>query len=185
MANKDQPKMVNCRYPKCSKLHETTELLREEAVKVGSKSYYHPDCYHIMRTVDQIKDIFYREIDHTLTGKQIGQLVSIVNNLVFSKNIDVDYILFSIKYFVKNKPGALKYPGGVAYIVQDKDVKDAWKKQQNLKIRNEIKIAMNKEVSELGNINTNDVGEIGGWSIPESDFEYKAPNVKSFADILH
>ena len=55
MAKKE--KMVHCRYPKCSKLHDTTELKESEAVKGGSRSYYHPDCYHIMQTVTQIRCI--------------------------------------------------------------------------------------------------------------------------------
>lgn len=136
---KQKIKMVQCRYPKCMKLHETTELPVDEAVKGGSRSYYHPDCYHTMQTVNEIKDLFYRNIDSTITGKQIGQLVSIVNNMIFSKGIDVDYIKFALQFFINNKPGKLRYPGGIAYIVQDKDVISAWDMEKQRRIRAEIK----------------------------------------------
>ena len=183
MAKKSQPKLVHCRYPKCKFLHETTELKKDDAVKSGSSSYYHPDCYHTMQTVNKIKDIFYKEVNSTLTGKQIGQLVSIVNNMIFSKHIDVDYILFGVEYFIKNKPGALKYPGGVAYVVNDKDVTAAWEKEQDRKIRAEIKIAMDEKLAGLGNINPDDAGEIGGWKLPETNATYKS-NRSKFSNVL-
>ena len=172
MAQKE--KMVHCRYPKCSKLHETTELREADAVKGGSRSYYHPDCYHVMQTINQIKETFYREINPTLTGKQIGQLVSIANNMVFSKGIDVDLILFAIKYFVKYKQGKLKYPGGIAYIVQDRDVVSAWEKEKQMRINEEIR-------KQQKTIVVNDEFKL---DLPESSFEYKPQKARSFADIL-
>ena len=74
-----------------------------------------------------------------MTGQQVVQLVSIANNMVFSKGIEVDLILFALNYFIKYKPGKLKYPGGIAYIVQDKDVISAWEKEKQKKIREEIR----------------------------------------------
>lgn len=142
---REKDKIVHCRYPKCSKLHESTELKESEAVKGGSRSYYHPDCYHMMQTISQIKDVFYRDINPTLTGKQIGQLVSIVNNMVFGKGIDVDFILFAINYFVNYKPGKLKYPAGVTYIIQDCDVITAWDKKNQRQLREEINEELRKQ----------------------------------------
>ena len=70
MGKAKAPKMVHCRYPKCMKLHESTELSKDDAVQGGKNSYYHPDCYHMMQTVNKIRDTFIKEIDPTLTGKQ-------------------------------------------------------------------------------------------------------------------
>ena len=148
MSKKVKPKLVHCRYPKCKFLHETTELVKEEAVKGGSKnSYYHPDCWKTMQTVNQIRDTFCKEVDTTLTGKQIGSLVSIVNNMIFSKGEDPDYILFALRYFIKYKNGALKYPPGITYIVQDKDVIKTWNEIQEKKIETQIK-EKQKEIQE-------------------------------------
>lgn len=172
MAQKE--KMVHCRYPKCSKLHETTELREADAVKGGSRSYYHPDCYHVMQTINQIKETFYREVNPTLTGKQIGQLVSIANNMVFSKGIDVDLILFAIKYFVKYKQGKLKYPGGIAYIVQDRDVVSAWESEKQKKIRAEIR-------EQQKNLGVNDDFVL---DLPESKTVYRQQNKSKFSSVL-
>ena len=136
---KNKEKLVHCRYPKCMKLHETTELNANDAVKGGKSSYYHPDCYHTMQTVNQIRDLFIKEINPLLTGQQIGMLVSTIHNIVFSKHVDIDYLKFAVEYFIKNKPGALKYPAGLHYVVQDKNVEAAWGKEQQRKIKNELK----------------------------------------------
>lgn len=174
MAKKQVVKMVQCRYPKCFNLHETTELKKEDAIQSG-KSYYHSDCYHTMQTITKIRDTFVKEIDPTLTGRQIGALVSIVNNMVFDKKVDVDYILFSVEYMIKNKPGALKHPGGIAYIIQNDEIKKAWRIELNRKIRAEMKEAQKTAM----------VNDEFRLDLPDDSFEYKPQKTRSFADILH
>ena len=172
---KNTIKMVKCRYPKCKFLHESTELKKDDAVKGGKgSSYYHPDCYHTMQTVMEIRDLFVREIDPLLTGKQIGMLVSTINNIVLTKHVDVDYLEFALKYFIKYKPGALKHPGGLHYIIQSSEVSAAWKKLKEQKIKNEM-----KEQRALA-----DVYDESGLNT-EPDFEYKPLKTKSFEDILN
>lgn len=183
---KKKEELVHCRYPKCCKLHESTELKKDDAVQGGSRSYYHPDCYHIMQTINQIKDIFYVQVNPMMTGAQIGQLVSIANNMVFEKKIDVDLIKFAIEYFIRYKPGKLKYPGGISYIVQNRDVLSAWEREKERKIRTELKIEMEKKIEKLeGDNSAKDLGEVDSWEIPDSSFVYKPQKAKSFADILH
>ncbi len=178
---KQKVKMVQCRYPKCMKLHESTELPKDEAVQGGKqKYYYHPDCYHIMQTINQIKDQFYREINPNMTGKQIGQLVSIVNNIVFAKGNDVDFVKFALEYFIKYKPGALKYPGGMAYIVQDRDVLSAWEREKHRKIKEDMQAAVNKLGEELGK----EISIDFGTEDSTSTFTYKPQKQRGFEDIL-
>ena len=70
---KSKQSVVRCKYPKCLKLHATTEMNKEDAVKSGKgSSYYHPDCLHTMQTVNKIRDLFVKEINSMMTGKQIG-----------------------------------------------------------------------------------------------------------------
>ena len=177
MARQQQEKLVHCRYPKCSKLHETTELKKEDAVQGGKGNYYyHPDCYNTLQTINKIRDLFIKEINPMMTGQQIGMLVSTVNNMVFSKKIAVDYILFALEYFVKYKPGKLHQPFGMHYIVQDKDVIASWKKEQGRKIRAEVK-------TQLKN-NTHEDNEEIGLDLSDADFTYKPSKPRSFADIL-
>lgn len=172
MANK--VKTVRCRYPKCSKLHESTELLKNDAITMGGSRYYHPDCYHIMQTVNQIRDTFIKNINPTMTGKQIGMLVSTINSIVFDKKVDIDFLKFALEYFIQYKPGKLNYAPGLHYIIQDKDVINAWKKYSEQKIR--------KEFKELAGDNDNKkpIDELD----LDNSFIYKPQNTRSFADIL-
>lgn len=172
-----KPKLVNCRYPKCHLLHASTELSKDEAIFYNNR-YYHNNCLHTMLTVMKIKDLFIQRVDPTLTAKQIGMLVSTVNNIVFSKHIDVDFVLFAVQWIVDNKPGVLKYPAGIHYIIQDNDVKDAWNKEK----RRQIKASMQEAVNQLGK-ELNSPIEID-FGTPESKFVYKPQRQKSFADIL-
>lgn len=173
-----QKQLVHCRYTKCDKLHESKELNKEDAVKGGQNSYYHPDCYHMMTTINYIRDRFIQEVNPLVTSQQIGTLVATINNIVFSKGFDVDCLAFILDYFIKYKPGALQMPQGLHYIIQNREAMNAWKKEQDRKVRDEMKV-------ELKELNKNDVGEIGSWEIPSGEFTYKPQKPRSFADILH
>jgi len=176
-----QQNLVHCRYPKCNLLHESTELSKDCAIKGGGKnSYYHPDCYHTMQTINQIRDIFVQQINPLLTGKQIGMLVSTINNIVFTKGVDVYCLQFAVEYFIHNKPGALKHPQGLHYIIQDRDMISAWKKEQDKRIRQQMRDELKRQAEVIGN----DV-EVGEFNLTtDNSFNYK-PNKKSrFSSVL-
>lgn len=143
----------------------------------SKKSYYHPDCWHTMQTVNEIKDLFIKEIDSTLTGKQIGILVSTVNNIVFTKKVDVDFVKFALQYFIKNKPGALKHPAGLHYIIQDDGAQAAWNKEKETRLWLEMKAKMEQ-------MQTEKQGEVFQLDLPENDFVYKPQNKSKFSRIL-
>ena len=145
------PQLVHCRYKNCSKIHVSNELSKDDAYWDGNGKYYHPDCYHVMKTVIKIRDTFYKEINPLLTASQFKVLVETINNIVFSKNVDVDLLLFAVEYFIKYKPGKLKHPVGLHYIIQDNDVNNAWAKLHKDKVRRETKEALENS------INSNDV----------------------------
>ena len=171
---KQEDKLVRCRYTKCQLLHETKELNKNDAIQGGVGSYYHPDCYHTMKTVNQIRDTFIQQINPLMTGKQIGVLVSTINKMVFDKHINVDFIKFSLDYFIKYKPGKLHQPFGLYYIVQDKDAVNAWKKEQNIKLRAEIRKQQEEMMDDDTRVAVN---------IP-STTEYKPQNKSKFSNVL-
>ena len=175
---KQKIKLVHCRYPKCKFLHETTELHKDDAVKSDSKgsTYYHPDCYHTMQTVNQIRDLFVQKINPAMTDKQIGALVSIINHLIFEKHFDVDYIKFALQWFTKLKPGALKHPAGLHYVVQDEAVKEAWEKEQNRVIDAELERQKREAVENVVN---NFV-----FDLPQNVPEYNPHNKSRFSRVL-
>ena len=157
----------------CSNEHEHT-LTKNEAINSGNGRYYHPDCYHMVQTIAEIRDLFFKNINPLMTAKQFSELASVINDIVFNKNVDVDYLKFAVEYYIAKKPGGLKHPPGLHYIIQDKDVKQAWGKYREKKILQKMKdssFGVTKEELEQ-NI------EVGG------DFSYKPQNARSFADIL-
>lgn len=178
MAKKEAPQIVRCRYPKCRNLHESNELLKNEAFWDGKGRYYHPDCYHIMQTTITIRDLFCQKVNRLLTGPQVGQLISTIHNLVFKKGLDIDYVLFAVEYMIKNKPGKLRFPAGLYYTVQDKEILNAWNKIKEAKIRQEMKEA-------FSDINVDDVGEIGEWTIgEETPNTFKSNNNSRFSRVI-
>ena len=178
---KQTTQMVRCRYAKCPKLHESQELRKEDAVTGGKqKYYYHPDCYQMMQTVNQIRDLFIKEINPLLTGQQVGMLVATINNIIFGKNVSAGFLKFAVEYFIKHKPGALKHPQGLHYIIQDKNVIAAWKKKEESEIRAKMREAIQSSAQE------NNKGEVVGlsWELPENVTVFKQSNKSKFSSVL-
>ena len=172
---KQENKLVHCRYAKCQLLHETTELNKNDAIQGGRGAYYHPDCYHTMKTIFQIRDTFVQHINPLMTSKQIGVLVATINKMVFDKHIDVDFIEFSLNYFIKHKPGKLHQPFGLYYIVQDKDVVQAWHREQDIRLRAEIRKQQEEMVDD----------DVVHFTIEiPSATEYKPQNKSKFSSVL-
>lgn len=153
--DKTKPAMVHCRYKNCKKLHESTGLAKEDAV-MGGKSYYHPDCYHTMKTITRIRDLFVHNINPNIKGQHFGILVFTINNIVFDKKIEADYLLFALEYFIKNKPGKLNQPYGLHYIIENKEVMEAWDRRQKINVSTQT----------------------------DCKFVYELPKQRSFEDIL-
>lgn len=107
-----------------------------DAVSIG-KAYYHPECAEMKQRISEIIDVFYNHIDHNVI---FAQLQRVINTMVFARGIDVNLILFGLKYYVQHGI-PLKYPGGLYYVVQNKGVIDEWNKQNNIKSLSEIKCA--------------------------------------------
>ena len=167
-------KLVKCRYTKCSKLHANNELLKSEAVQGGTKYYYHPDCYHTMKTILEIRDLFVQKVNPIMTGSQIGQLVATINNIVFTKGVEVDLLKFAVEYFIKYKPGALHCPPGLHYIIQNRDVLSAWKMEQDRKLRNEIRAEIENNVNQ----------STADCDLPEITQPYKNQNRSKFSRVI-
>lgn len=147
---------VKCRYSSC--LHDTKELDKEEAVKVGSQ-YYHKDCYETKEQIKEIIDLFVKNVN---PNPVYAQLQAVIKQIVFTRGIGSEYLLFGLKYYIKNKI-PLSYPQGLYYVVQNKDVKNEYEKSKAKAIKS---IEVNIEETN-GNY-----------------FEYKPKKQKGFADII-
>jgi len=115
--------MVKCKYSKC--LHDTRELNKDEAVKVGS-TYYHEDCLRTKEDIKQIVTLFQQKIN---ANPVYSQLQSVINNIVFIKGLGSELLLFGLKYYIENKI-PLNYPQGLYYVVQNKEMINAYHKKK-------------------------------------------------------
>jgi len=156
-------KVYKCSFKHCQ--HESCEVLQGEAVLVG-KRHMHKDCSEISENIANIRDLYYEKISNTVV---IKQLVSVINNLVFKKNIDAGYILFALNHAIVAKI-PIKSPYGLHYLVDNKRIKDLWNKKQAEKVVAKMKEEM------LESPNKPDVDE--------AKFNYIAEEKSGFGDIF-
>lgn len=126
-----QEKTYKCAFKHCK--HDDKDISQNEAVKVGNR-YMHEDCANISENITHIRDLYYEKISNTVVVKQ---LVSVINSLVFTKNIDSEYLLFALNHAITNKT-PIKSPYGLHYLVDNSRIKEAWKKKQSTVIKQQI-----------------------------------------------
>lgn len=129
---------VICRYKNC--LHENKEINREEAVRSGNM-YYHADCFKTKEEIKQIIDLF---ITHINPNAVYPQLQGVIKNIVFTKNLGSELLLFGLKYYIDHKI-PLNYPQGLHYVVQNKDVLGAYNKFKLKDVKKTTEIIENND----------------------------------------
>lgn len=128
-----------CKYKHC--LCPDVELTKENGVRPnGSTGYYHPKCWHTKQTILLIIDYYSKHIDHAVIAKQLN---AIINNIVFEKNTDADYLMFALQYAHKHKLN-IKSPAYLHYLATDKKLLDMYYKK-NSNADDTIKVSINKE----------------------------------------
>lgn len=125
---------VTCKYSGCLHLEKTLD--KEQAIKSGN-SYYHPDCFQTKEDIKKIIDLFK---NHVNPNPVYSTLQSVIKNIVFTKGLGSDFLLFGLQYYIDHKI-PLNYPQGLYYVIQNKQVLDAYNKSKvkNMKSNIEIK----------------------------------------------
>lgn len=154
-------KTVKCRYAHCK--HESRELNKEDAVLSGKSTYYHKDCYEEMSNIKEAIDVYFKGVDE---HPNFTVLQRTIRNLVYKKGFSSDFVLFAMKYAVQR--GWLKHEAGLNYIVKDDEVKRAYEKQEQSKLR--------KEYEEKTEQNTE--------ANKGQDFVYKPRHKKTITDLI-
>lgn len=152
-----QNNTVICRFKHC--VHESKEVAREDAVRVGNM-YYHKDCARIKDNIALTMELFEKHIN---PNPVFVQLRAVINRIVFERNVDSDFLVFALKYYIENKI-PLRYPQGLYYVVQNQEAKKAFDRKNAEKFKN-IKIDLTETKEEVV-------------------FEHKPVKQKGFGDIL-
>lgn len=149
-------KTYKCRYKNC--LHESREVDADKAVCVGN-ARYHSDCYKTKEDIKEIKELFVKHIN---PNPVYDQLQLVINNIVFTKKLGSDFLLFGLRYYIENKI-SLNYPQGLYYVIQNKKVIEEYNKRKKENIKGNFQIETENDVVE---------------------FEYKPSKIQGFADII-
>lgn len=112
-----------CGYKHC--LHKGEKVKQEDAVIVGTRRY-HADCAALHRKIELMKDLYYEKIDEKA---EFVQLMSVLNNILFKKNIDPDYMLFALNYVISRKI-RIKTPYSLHYLPENKIILNLYKKER-------------------------------------------------------
>jgi len=125
-------KTFKCAFKHCQ--HESCEISQDSAVKIGNR-YMHEDCARISENITKIKDTYYEKISSTVVVKQ---LVGVINNIVFKKNVDSEYLLFALNHAINAKI-PVKSPYNLHYLIDNQRIKDVWNKKKSKEIADEIR----------------------------------------------
>ena len=97
-----------CAYPHC--LHHGEKVKASEVVVVGGKRY-HWDCATTREQLGDLRKYYHENIDNEVN---LAQLSKVLNTLIFSEGLEIEYIKFALEYYSKfgmkiNSPFALTY----------------------------------------------------------------------------
>ena len=127
-----------CKYSHC--LHNNREIEKEKAVRVGN-AYYHSDCLKTKEDIKEIVNLFKTYIN---PNPVYAQLQSVIKNIVFVKKVQSDFLLFGLRYYIEHKI-PLNYPQGLYYVIQNKDVANAYNKTKTKEIKKSVEITEQTE----------------------------------------
>ena len=127
-----------CKYSHC--LHDNREIEKRKAIRVGN-SYYHSDCFKTKEDVKEIVNLFKAHIN---ANPVYAQLQSVINNIIFVKKVQSDFLLFGLRYYIEHKI-PLNYPQGLYYVIQNKDVANAYNKTKTKEIKKSVEITEQTE----------------------------------------
>jgi len=145
-----EDKTYKCAYKQCKLGGKVNKSI---AVKKGNR-YYHSECLKEINNKEEIRELFLKHINPT---EVISLLNRVINNIIENKKVSSDFLLFALKYVIKNKL-SLNHATGMYYIINNNNIKKEYMKQKAREINSKIKttnVSANNEVKFTINIQTN------------------------------
>lgn len=93
----------------------------KDCIKKG-KVRYCKKCEKERSAKEQIREFYVSKINNTVV---LSVLNSVVKNLIEKKNVEAEYILFTLKYIYSQKL-KINHPMGLHYYIDDKRIKNAY-----------------------------------------------------------
>jgi hypothetical protein len=118
---KIENKIYKCGYNQCKLGKEVT---KDIAIKHGVK-YYHKECLKEALNKNEIRKLFFEYINPTEVATVLNRTI---NNIIDIKNVSSDFLLYALKYVIKNKL-ILNHAGGLYYIINNDKIKESYNKE--------------------------------------------------------
>lgn len=109
-----------CKYSYCK---ETEELCDTNCITIG-KNKYHSVCAKKFNAKKAIRELYYERVSKTVV---FAQLNKIINKIIDDKDVSPEYFYFALRYAI-NHGFPIKSPMSLYYIIDNSDIKDAYKK---------------------------------------------------------
>jgi hypothetical protein len=142
-------KEYKCTYTQCKLGNKVDKSM---AVKKGTK-YYHPECLKEAENKNMIRKLFLDNINET---EVVAMLNRTINQIIDTKNISSDFLLYALNYVINNKL-PLNHAGGLHYIINNQKIKESYEKEKSQKIINNIIFNNIDFVSDLNTENVNQI----------------------------
>ena len=153
-------KQYKCGFSHCA--HADGKVTEDEAVKIGTR-YWHRDCYELSELIKEIRDNYLENISSSAV---VSFLNKVINDIVFGKKLEnkkvstaqsnleaARYLLFAVEYAIKHSIPITHVPG-LYYLIDNKNIKKAYEKENEIKIQKEMKKQMKKVEIESKPIDT-------------------------------
>ena len=128
MKNKNK----KCFYSKCVC---PDSVLTDDNPEVHGSKWYHKKCWRTKQAVTEVKDIYYTYVSKNVV---MAALVKTINNIVFVKGVDPEFLVFALKYAIRSGR-EIKSPYYLHYLAADPVIKAVYAKKQAKKLAKEIK----------------------------------------------
>lgn len=153
----DKKYLFRCRYSHC--LCDTRDITSPKDDVINGAVHYHKKCYECKENIQKIKELYYEKINRAVVMSVLGRTI---NNIVFDKKVDSNFLLFAVEYAIKNKI-KIRSPMALHYLVNNQKCVDAWFASRN----NSIKFTFDGNVDET-----------------EQKFKYTPKSKRGFDQIL-
>lgn len=138
-------KTYKCAYQHCC--CNNGMVAENESLKVGNRRW-HKQCYETRELIEEIIEIYQEKISQTVVASYLRR---VVNDIVFGKKLRnpkleewesnleaARYLNFCMKYSVENNRRVTN-PAGLHYLIDNKRIKDEYKKAKDLEVQKEIR----------------------------------------------
>lgn len=126
-----------CRYKYCKEKEELTE----ETAETISSFKYHSKCAKKLKGKKAIRDFYCEKVSNTVV---MSQLNKVIQTMIDEKDVPPEYFYFALRYAI-NHDIPIKSPLTLHYILDNYEIKGAYKKFQSKNMKKEVVVPVEEK----------------------------------------